>query len=271
LARWKKLQTQLESRHADLLSIHRLLTNPRLVCPPELQKLRAAILEILESGEAILEDETLLELANNWRQEYSRLYRDWHAAQHDVARWNSLRRTQNSDEMRALERLENLRSRPFPHAAQMRAAIQIELAKQCPRDGHLLPGEATCNACDLAFGERVTIRDSREIEAIAGDAIIAFQSALREESAQDYLARRAGSTPILNWDGAAEKLLPLLSDETLTVLETAFKPRRRVVRKLVDLQTQFANCRTRTEFESTFQSWLSGAESLADDDEVELV
>jgi hypothetical protein len=271
LARWEKLHEQLESRHADLLSIHRLLTHPRLAPPAELQKMRATILKNLQNGEAILEDESLPELAADWKREYSRLYKDWHAAQHDMARWSSLRRLQNSDELRALERLENLRARPFPHAAQMRAAIQTELAKHCPRDGDLLPGEATCNACDLTFGERVAIRDAREIEAIAANAIIALQAALREESARDYLSRQGGSTPILNWNGEAQTLLSLLTDETMAALEIAFKPRRRVTRKLADLQTQFSTCRTRAEFETAFQEWINGADSLAEDDEIGLV
>jgi hypothetical protein len=271
LARWQTLQEQLESRHADLLSMHRLLRHPRLVAPLELQKPRAEILQLLESGEAILESESLPELAAKWRAEYSRLYRDWHAAQHEPARWNSLRRLQNCDEMRALERLEHLQSRPFRQAAQVRAAIQIELAKQCPRDGNLLPGEATCNACDLTFGERVSIRPAQEIEAIAENAIIALQSALQEENVCATLARQTGSTPILNWDGTPENLLTLLNNETLAALEIAFKPRRRVTRNLTDLQTQFSRCRTRAEFETAFQNWLDGAEHLAEDDEVQLV
>jgi hypothetical protein len=271
LARWQKLQEQLEARHADLLSTHRLLTHPRLAPPPELQKTRAAILEGLQSGEAILEDAALPELAADWRREYSRLYKGWHAAQHDAARWNSLRRLQNSDELRALDRLAHLQSRPFPHAAQMREALQTELHKQCPRDGNLLPGEATCNVCDLAFGERVFIRDAREIEAIAADAIIAMQAALQEESARASLARQNGSTPVLDWNGEAQTLLPLLTDETLAALEIAFKPRRRVTRKLADLQAQFSTCRTRAEFETAFQKWINDTEHLAADDEIGLV
>jgi hypothetical protein len=270
LARWQKLQERLEARHADLLSIHRLLTHSRLTAPPELQKPRAAILEIFESGEAILESESLPELSQNWRQEYSRLYRDWHSAQHDATRWNSLRRLQNCDELRALERLQNLQSRSFPHAAQMHEAIQIELSKHCPRDGNLLPGEATCNVCDLAFGKRVIIRDAREIEAIAANAIIALQDALQEETVHAHLSRHTGSPLILEWDGAPETLLPLLTDETLAALEIAFKPRRRVTRTFADLQTQFSTCRTRAEFETAFQNWLDGAENLAGDDEIEL-
>ncbi len=270
LVQWKKLQSQLESRHPNLLSIHRSLTHPRLICPPELQKTRAAILEKLVNGEAILGDETLPELSQNWRREYSQLYKNWHAAQNDVARWNSLRRLQNSDELRALDRLGNLRSRPFPQAAQMREAIQTEIDKQCPRDGHLLPGEATCNACDLAFGERISLCNAHEIETFQGNAILALRSALQEESAHVYLSRQAGSTPLLQWDGALKNLLPLLTDNTLDALEIAFKPRRRVTRNLADLQAQFSNCHTREEFETAFQNWLGGAENLAGDDEVEL-
>lgn len=265
---WQTLQSQLETQHADLLATHRLLTHSNLNTPSELQLARGEILEKLENGEAIFQDENFPAQSQTWRAEYSRLYQEWHAAQHDTARWNSLRRFQNSDELRALQRLSTLQSRPFPQFAEIQNAIDEELWKHCARDGVLLPGEATCNACNLRFGERVSIRDAREIEAIASSAMIALHRALQEESAHEYLARGDGSTPLLQWSGESASLLELLSDGVLSLLDEAFKPRRRVNRNLAELSAKFQLCRTKGEFERVFASWLDGEEGLSGDDEI---
>ncbi len=264
LTNWQALQSKLETSHAELLAIHRLLIHSSLSTPPELQASRHAILQQLESGEAILEDENLLPQSQTWRAEYSQLYKDWHNAQHDGARWNSLRRFQNSYELRALQRLSTLQSRAFPQYAEIQNAIEEELQKHCARDGVLLPGEATCNACNLRFDERVTLRDVREIEAIAANGILALQ----EESARDYLVRQERSTPLLQWNGESGTLLELLNDEVLQLLNQAFKPRRRVQRNFAELSVIFQSCRTKEEFEEAFTNWIDGEDSLSADDEI---
>jgi len=268
LGRWQTMQAQLETSHAELLATHRLLTHSGLNTPTELQLLRAEILGRLENGEAVLQEENLLTQSQTWRAEYSRLYQDWHAAQYDSARWNSLRRFQNSDELRALQRLSTLQSRPFPQFAEIQNAINEELRKHCAREGVLLPGEATCNACNLRFGERVSIRDAREIEAIAAGAIIAFHRAVQEESVRDYLARGEGSSPLLQWNGDSANLPSLLSEGVLRLLDEAFKPRRRVHRTLAELSIGFQSCRTKEEFEKAFANWLDGEDGLSSDDEI---
>lgn len=266
LASWQKLSTRLEARLTELLTLYRLLAHPRLNPPIALQELRTQLLQHLESGEAILEDDELPAHAANWRCEYARLYRDWHAVQHETARWNSLRRLQNSDALRALERLSTLQSRSFPQHHELQDTLQTELTKQCRRDGTLLPGEATCNACDLRIGERLQLCNANEIGTVAGNAITAFQNSIQEPQTRAYLT----GTSLLEWDGNAEGLFALLDDETLFKLDEAFKPRRRAVRNFVELKTQLADCRTRGEFEKAFQNWVRGPENLGEDDEVEL-
>lgn len=267
---WQILVQQLEWKQAPLIGSYALLNNCELSTPPQLQAIRQDLLSKLQSGEAVLEDDELLQGAAQWRDEYSRLYQDWHNAQHESARWNSLRRLWNSDEMRALERLSTLRSRDFSSVHAIRQAIQNELAKQCPRDGVLLPGEATCNACRLRFGERVLLRDTSEFQSEISQQIVAFTQALQEPSVREYMQRHEKARELLEIDERGSELFPLLSDEILALTDEAFKPGRRVTRSLEALNQSLASCRTRLEFETAFARWLDAQENLACDDIIEL-
>ncbi len=266
LEQWQALSVKMESSLTSVLVQHRLLAHPQLNPPAELQESRSQLLRQLEAGESLLESDTFPIQAEQWRAEYARHYRDWHSAQHETARWHSLRRLQSSDMLRALECLGTLQSRPSTHSAELRDMLQAELGKECPRNGDLLSGEATCNACSLQYGQRLQLRNVNEIEGVVTNAIIAFQESINEPHTQVYLAH----TPLGDWNGNAHELLPLLTDETLCALEEAFKPRRRAVRNLAELKEQFTNCRTRAEFEKAFQNWLRGPEDLMEDDEIEM-
>jgi hypothetical protein len=269
LDRWRRLIGQLEAAQSPLLAAHALLTSAELSTPPPLQAARGELLLRLQSGEAVLEDDALPQEAAQWREAYAREYRDWHEKQNHNARWNSLRRLLNADALRFLDGLSTLRSRRFAEADAIRGAIQSELDKQCPRDGALLPGAATCNACGLRFGARVCVRDAGEIESQIARGLAIFYAVLQEPPTREYLARREAAQPLLMWNGDAATL-PALTDEVLALLEAALKPRRRVARSVSTLAAQLRKCRTREEFESAFATWLDGGEGLANDDEIEL-
>jgi hypothetical protein len=97
----------------------------------------------------------------------------------------------------------------------------------------------------------------------------AFAQVLEEQRTREYLSRDGKARELLKWK-SSENLLPLLSDEVLRLLEEAFKPRRRVTRSIRELSSQLKNCRTHTEFETTFSRWLDADENLSGDDEIEL-
>jgi hypothetical protein len=269
LDRWRRLIGQLEAAQSPLLAAHALLTSAELSTPPPLQAARGELLLRLQSGEAVLEDDALPQEAAQWREAYAREYRDWHEKQNHNARWNSLRRLLNADALRFLDGLSTLRSRRFAEADAIHGAIQSELDKQCPRDGALLPGAATCNACGLRFGARVCVRDAGEIESQIARGLAVFHAVLQEPPTREYLARREAAQPLLMWNSDAATL-PALTDEVLALLEAALKPRRRVARSVSTLAAQLRKCRTREEFESAFATWLDGGEGLANDDEIEL-
>jgi hypothetical protein len=189
MPRWRELTAQLESRQAILISTSALLLNPELSPPPNLQAERNELLLRFQSGEEVLADDALLQQVAQWRQEYTREYKEWHQAQNNSARWNSLRRILNCDELRALERLEKIRTRDFSQPQSIRQQIQSELEKQCPRDGVLLPGEAACNACRLKLGARVLLRDAGEIESFIAQQLQAFAQVLEEQRPREYLSR----------------------------------------------------------------------------------
>ncbi len=87
---------------------------------------------------------------------------------------------------------------------------------------------------------------------------------------RDYLAREPVGQALLEWDGAPDTLLPLLSESLLQHLNHAFLPRRRVTRSLHELTTRLAACRTTAQLRQGFESWLDGGEGLSPDDEVSL-
>ena len=106
--------------------------------------------------------------------------------------------------------------------------------------------------------------------ALDAGIIAALRAALHEPPVRQYLARQAAGTPLLEWDGEAATLRPVLAEETLQLLEAAFQPRRRVARSWNSLHEQLQNCHTRTEWQNTFASWLDGGDNLNPDDEIAL-
>jgi hypothetical protein len=146
-----------------------------------------------------------------------------------------------------------------------------EFARMCGRDGGL-HGEPVCSACRLHLGERLILRDPREVEALATSGIAALHMALQETSVREFLSRQSEheASALLQWSGDGDMLLPLLSDNALRVLDEAFRPRRRVARSWQQLRESVEGCRTRREWEQAIRAWLDADENLADDDEIEL-
>ena len=253
----------------ELLAGYALLNHPELRCPPEQSDERAALLEILASGDGMLFDEQLKPRLRDWRAAYAQSYADWHGAQHDLARWNSLARLSRSEELRALERLGTLARRRFDAGTQVRLELDETLEKRCPRPDAarlmLGSGEAVCNACALKWGERVTLPDPSVLESRIQSALTAFQTTLQEPQTARFLERRAPE--LIQADG---DLASLLSSEMLATLDEAFAPRRRVARSLGELRDALASLQTRREWEDALLQWLDGGEALGDEDEVGL-
>ncbi|MDQ3812919.1 MAG: FUSC family protein [Armatimonadota bacterium] len=270
LATWRGVLDRLENRHAALLSIHTFLTHAELAVPPEMQETRTAILARFDAGEELLEDEEIAEAAQQWRAAYAATYQEWHSAQHAPARFASYRRLAASDAARALEKLETLTARPFEQGRALRAALATELAKGCARDGTLRGDDPVCPECRLRWGERLKLRDPRELEALVAQGLAALQATLREDNVRHYLARRAADGALLEWNGVAETLLPLLTDEALHDLDDALRPRRCVSRSWSRLQESLTDCRTRDDYLTAFRVWLDDGENLTDEDEIVL-
>lgn len=271
VAAWRALLDSLESRHAALLAAYTFLNHSDLRVSGALQDERALLLARFDAGERVLEDEELLPEFALWRENCESAYREWHAAQHDPARWSVYRRLVASDAVRALQKLAQLSSRSFAHAGQLQESVDAEFAKMCGRDGGLY-GEPVCSACRLHLGERLTLRDPLEHEAIVASGIGALHTALQETSVRDFLSRQnvAESSSLLQWNGDADALLPLLSDNTLRVLDEAFRPRRHVTRSWQQLREDVQDCRTRREWQQTMLAWLDASEHLSEDDEIQL-
>jgi hypothetical protein len=268
---WRTLLHRLEERHASLLAAYNFLNHPDLVLSGELQNERAFFLTRFDQGERVLQDEELLPQFAQWKEAYESEYREWHAAQHNPARWSVYRRLIASDAVRALQKLATLQSRPFAHAGQLQESANTEFTKMCGRDGGL-HGEPVCSACRLHLGERLMLRDPHILEAAVTNGTGALHRALQETSVRDFLSRQNEhkASTLLQWNGDSDTLLPLLSDSALRVLDEAFRPRRRVVRSWHQLREDIQACRTRREWRQAMLAWLDADENLADEDEIEV-
>jgi len=253
----------------ELLSAHALLSHPDLICPLELSAERTQLLESLASGEEMLFDAMLKPRLREWRASYIENYAQWHGAQHDPARWNSLARLGRSDELRALERIGTLARRRFDAGTSIRRELDEAQAKCCPRPDAarlvLSNGEATCNACGLKWGERVALPDPSEIETRIQTALASFGASLTEAPIARFLERRAPELLETNGD-----LATMLSSDRLAILDEAFAPRRRVSRSMSELQNALSGVQTRREWQEALLAWLDGDDNLNDEDEVEL-
>jgi hypothetical protein len=271
LIAWRALLDNLEARHAALLATYNLLNHPEMMVSGELQDERTLLLAHFDNGERVLEDDELLPQFARWKETYESQYREWHAAQHNPARWSVYRRLVASDAVRALQKLGTLQSRPFAHAGQMQEIADAEFARMCGRDGSL-HGEPVCSACRLRLGERLMLRAPHEVEAIVANGISALHTALQESSMREFLSRQSEhkASALLQWNGDGDTLLPLLYDNTLRVLNEAFRPRRRVARSWGQLREEVQACHTRREWQQAMVAWLDAGEHLGEDDEIEL-
>ncbi len=256
----------LETRLPTLLSTHAMLGAGDGAAPPELRQSRGELRARFAAGETVLRDDDLLESAARWNTEYAEAYVAWHGAQHDAARWNSLRRLGQSDALRALERLAILRHRPLEGGAQIRQDLDEELAKFCARDGVLERGGATCASCDLAWGERLQLADPALVEARIESGLAPLRDWIGDAEVRPHLERRRSA--LLDWDGESGELSALLTPATLADLDAALAPRRRVARSFGELQSALKECRTQGECAATFAIWLDGGQGLASEDEV---
>ena len=256
----------LETRLPTLLSTHAMLGDGQSAAPPQLSQSRGELRARFAAGESTLRDDDLLESAAKWNAEYAESYAKWHGAQHDAARWNSLRRLNQSDALRALERLAMLRHRPLEGGAKIREQLDEELAKFCARDGQLERGGATCASCDLRWGERLPLADPTHIEAQIESGLAPLRDWIGDAEVRPHLERRRSA--LLDWNGETAELSAFLTPATLADLDAALAPRRRVARSLGELESALRECRTQSECAATFAIWLDGGQGLAGEDEI---
>lgn len=274
LAMWRHTLTRLDERHAVLLEAYTTLTHPALCVPPRLQSRRAELLTRFASGEGMLDDDELIADVSAWRTAYAADYREWHDTQHAPARFTPYKTLLSGDDLRVLDKLATLIERPFTQGRTVREAAQTEWVKACAHSAPLPAGEAVCPHCRLRWGERLSLRDPREIASLGDAGLASFRLALREGTTRAFLERSVTGQSLIDWnehgDGESESLLYLLNQETLKLLEEALRPRRRVTRSRDALMEEFKTCRTRREFHETFLAWLDNGEALSDTDEIEL-
>jgi hypothetical protein len=168
-----------------------------------------------------------------------------------------------------MERLAELKNRPIGWGRTAREMVDAELAKHCGRNAPLGGGEAVCPACGLRYGVRVELATPQEVESELEQGLEAIRKLVREPDVLEYLSRHAPEW--LRWDGGADSLLAVATEENVARLDQALQPRRRVQRRWGELRSGFDDCKTRREYEVRFANWLDGGENVSPDDVVTLV
>lgn len=276
---WRATGERLEASHAVLLHGANLLRAADLRVPPSLLEARDALLPRLASGESVLHDDALLHELEAWRENYAREYLAWHSTQHDGARFLSYARLASSDALRALAQLETVQGRTWGLGAVLREVLRDESAKRCGRDGSLRLDAPVCDACQLRFGERLRLRDPRELEAEFANAFATLRRVLSAPDVGNALSRDDAGFAWLEWRDSpsnatanplqdGRELLSLLDETGHGALERALLPRVQHKRSLADLNHVLRECQTRRECETAFRAWLDNGELWGETDEI---
>jgi hypothetical protein len=265
---WQKLQHALDENQTRILQLWGLLSNPQMMPPENLIEKREALLKQFLEGEKVLFNTQLLQDATTWNDAFCRQYRDWHQQQFTGEGWQQLRHFAHQPALQALKKLADVKRYPFPDHFKLNADLQTALRRQCPRDGNLLPGEVTCNHCQMRIGQVVELPDLAEFSAQIEKAARQFFDLLQREEIQRHLQRSDAGRALLNWNGETESLLALLDNSVLMALENALLPRRRFQRSIKSLQQKLGEGGTRAEMESTFKDWLEAGDAVGAEDEI---
>ena len=261
----------IEERGSALMQAHAFLTSADLVAPPDMAQERQALLEQLARGEEVARDDGLIQSCQAWRDGYTARYAEWHAAQNASARWLSIERALASDDLRVLARLENLKMASFDGARQSRAALEEERSRRCSHDGSGGAWSACCPACRLRWGQRLELRPLEELLGSLRADVARLQALRDDAGVRERLERAedANARLWIEWDGESAGLTQLTLPDQLRALDEALRPRRVFARRLEDLGRVLTTCRTRSECERAFASWLDGGAGVRGEDEID--
>lgn len=271
LQSWQELQSALDANQTSILQLSARLSHPQIISSQNLTARRDTLLQQFLEGEKVLFNTQLLQDAKAWDDEFHGQYQDWHQQQFTDERWQELRKFTRQKILQAFHQLKNVSRYPFPNHFDLIAQLQMALRRQCPRDGSLLPGEVSCNQCQLRMGQIVELPNlelfSEKIKDDAHQLWELFQS----EEVKRHLQCSVSGLALINWNGNTEELLPLLDEQALSALEQALMPRQRFQRSLKSLNHQIGNGGTRAELESTFKNWIEANDAVGAEDEIAII
>jgi hypothetical protein len=268
LQSWQQLQQALEANQSCLLQLLGRLNHLQLSLPADLEERRETLIYQFLEGEKVLFNTPLIDETKAWDSDFQQRYREWHRQQYSGERWQELRQCARRPELLAFQKMTAVARYPFAEHASLNTNLQTALHLQCPRDGSLLPGEVVCNHCRLRYGQLVELPDLVLFFARIASAARELEECLHRENIKRHLQRSGAGRSLLDWNGDAENLLPLLDEVTLSAFEKALQPRRRYQRSLRLLQQQLNAGGTRAEVESTFKDWLEAGDAIGAEDEI---
>jgi len=271
LQSWHDLQQALNTNQTTILQLWKRLSNSQITPSENLRIKREVLLKQFNEGEKVLSNTSLLQDAQAWDKEFVQQYCDWHQQQFNGERWQQLRYFAHQSALQAFAKLADVKRYPFPDHLQLNIKLQTALRHQCPRDGILLSGEVTCNHCQLRIGQVVELPNLEVFSAQINNAAQQLYNFLQSEESKKYLQRNDAGLALINWNGDAEALLPILDQTALAALEKLLLPRRKFQRSLQSLQAHFGKGGTRAELESTFMDWLEAGDAIGAEDEIVII
>ncbi|MEO6908216.1 MAG: hypothetical protein ABI210_10030, partial [Abditibacteriaceae bacterium] len=200
LQSWKELQQTLDTNQTEILQLLGRLSNPQIIPPENLLAKRKLLLQQFLEGEKALSNAHLLQDANAWDVEFQQQYRGWHQQQYTGERWQELRQFVHQPALHAFHQLSNVKRYPFPDHFELTTRLQMALHRQCPRDGSLLPGEVSCNHCQLRMGQVVELPNLEVFSEQIKNATQQLFNLLQSEEMKRHLQRSDAGLTLINWN-----------------------------------------------------------------------
>ncbi|MEO6908217.1 MAG: hypothetical protein ABI210_10035, partial [Abditibacteriaceae bacterium] len=200
LKSWQELQQALDASQTSILQLLGRLSNPQMMPPENLLEERQLLLQQFLEGEKVLFNTHLLRDANVWDAEFQQQYRRWHQQQFSGERWQKMRQFAHQPALQAIHKLTNVKRYPFPDHFELITKLQMALHRQCPRDGSLLPGEVSCNHCQLRMGQVVELPNLEVFSEQIKNATQQLFNLLQSEEMKRHLQRSDAGLTLINWN-----------------------------------------------------------------------
>ncbi|MHB8994855.1 MAG: hypothetical protein ACYC63_06375 [Armatimonadota bacterium] len=244
---------------------------------PDLQVRRRQLLELIASGEALINDETAFRRqVQILLSVYKRRYIAWHTRCYRMGVFDKYRALRTSPELRVLAHLQRLELKLKHEGPQAVELVEAQEARRClaPNLNEALDETPVCPECGLKLDQEIDLVPLEDIKQAAENEIRAYVTELRRPAFQQALKEYALALPTrgdlvtkleqlltISENPPARVLLGLLTDDVILHLNRVLSGKTIRARDFGQLRTVLAGrTLSKEEAQTLFQRWLSGEE-----------